>query len=164
MDGKEVVGYHLHSLDSGKSGRYTREQVVFLVGKGQVTNCSGQIYQDKVLLRGVGMSLDDLPVQQEDGGLSRTSSIGRVRRGTSAADAMTQLLIVGTVRSGRETVGYIVQNSGGAQKRVSKADIYKLASAGRIGNARVQNYNGRVILRGVGVALDELPSEDANAR
>lgn len=36
MDGKEVTGYHLQSMDTGKSGRHTREQVVFLVGKGQI--------------------------------------------------------------------------------------------------------------------------------
>ena len=43
MDGKEVTGYHLHSMETGKSGRYSRDQVAYLVGRGQVTNCEGQI-------------------------------------------------------------------------------------------------------------------------
>lgn len=157
MDGKEVTGYHLQSLDSGKSGRYTREQVAYLVGRGQITNCTGQIYQDKLLLRGVGMSLDILPVKQENGDLSRTGNIGKVRKGTSAADAMTQLMIVGTIRNGRNTVGYVLKNSAGATKKGSRADVIKLASEGRIGNARVQNSGDKVILRGVNCNLDELP-------
>ena len=84
MNGSEVTGYHLQSIEQGKSGRYTREQVVYLVGRGQVTNCTGQIYQDKVILRGNGMSLDDLPVKYEDGDTRNMDKVGKVRRGTSA--------------------------------------------------------------------------------
>lgn len=64
MSGKEVTGYILKS-SNGNTNRYSREQVAFLVGRGQVINCDGQIYKDKLLLRGVGISLDDLPVQYE---------------------------------------------------------------------------------------------------
>lgn len=162
MDGKEVTGYHLQSMESGKAGRYTREQVAYLVGRGQVTNCSAQIYQDKLLLRGVGMSLDDLPVQQENGGLSRTDNIGKVRKGTSAADAMTQFMLAGTIVNGRNTVGYVIKNSAGQTKNINRATLIELARGGRIGNARVQESNGKLILRGVGVNLNELPSISAD--
>lgn len=159
MNGKEVTAYHLQSMESGKSGKYTREQVAYLVGRNQITNCIGQIYQDKVLLRGNGMSLEDLPVQQEDGTLSRTDNIGKVRRGTSAQDAMEQFLIVGTIKSGRNTVGYVIQNAGCGIKRIKRQQVIELAKAGKIGNARVQVYQNKELLRGVGVNLDELPSE-----
>lgn len=161
MDGKEVVGYHLQSMESGKSGRYTREQVAFLVGRGQITNCSGQIYQDKVLLRGVGMSLDDLPVKQENGGLTRTDSIGKVRRGTTAADAMTQLMIVRAIIDGRNVVGYTVRNAAGQTKDIGRDMVLSLAKEGRIGNARYQESNGKPILRGVDMNLSELPTVKA---
>lgn len=39
MNGTEVTGYHLQSIETGKAGKFTREQVIFLVGRGQVTNC-----------------------------------------------------------------------------------------------------------------------------
>ena len=156
MDGKEVTGYHLQSLESGKSGRYSREQVAYLVGRGQVSNCEGQIYKDKLLLRGVGVSLDDLPVQQESGAISRTSSIGKVRRGTTGADAMTQLMIVKVIASGRNVLGYVLQNAGGGTKNITRAKVMELAKAGRIGNARYQESNGKPILRGVGVNLNAL--------
>lgn len=158
MDGKEVTAYHLQSIDTGKAGRYSREQVAYLVGRDQITNCIGQIYQDKLLLRGKGMSLEDLPVQQENGTLSRTDNIGKVRRGTSASAAMEQFLIVGTIKSGRNTVGYVIQNAGCGLKRVKRQQVIELAKAGKIGNARVQTYQGRELLRGVGCNLDELPS------
>lgn len=159
MDGKEVTAYHLQSLDTGKSGRYSREQVAYLVGRDQVTNCEGQIYKDKLLLRGVGISLESLPVQQEDGSLSRTGNIGHVRRGTSAQDAMNQYLIVGSLVQGRNTVGYVIQNAGGGQKKISREQLLELARQGKIGNARVQNYQGKSLLRGINCNLDELPVE-----
>ena len=61
MKGPEVIGYELKRLDTGKVGMYPRDQVVYLVGRGQVTNCTGEIYKDRVLLTGKGMSLNDLP-------------------------------------------------------------------------------------------------------
>lgn len=157
MNGSEVTGYHLQSIEQGKSGRYTREQVVYLVGRGQVTNCTGQIYQDKVILRGNGMSLDDLPVKYEDGDTRNMDKVGKVRRGTSAEQAMEQFLIVGTIKNGRNTVGYIIQNAGGAQKEISRDILLRLTAENKIGNARIQNYQGKSILRGVNVNLDELP-------
>lgn len=163
MNGKEVTGYHLQSMDSGKSGRYTREQVAFLVGRGQVTNCEGQIYQDKLLLRGVGISLDSLPVKQENGGLSRTDGIGRVKNGTTAADAMTQFMITSAIVSGRNVIGYVIRNAGGQTKNINRETTLKLAKEGRIGNARVQESNGKYILRGVNTNLNELPTIKAES-
>ena len=160
MDGSEVVAYHLQSLEQGKSGRYTKDQVYYLVGRDQVTNCTGQIYQDKVLLRGKGISLDDLPIKYEDGETKNMEQVGRIKRGTSAEQAMEQFMIVGTVKSGRNTVGYTIQNVGGATKDIDREQLIQLASDGKIGNARVQNSQGRTILRGINVNIDELPSKN----
>lgn len=160
MDGSEVTGYHLQSIETGKSGRYTRGQVCFLVGRGQITNCTAQIYKDTVLLRGNGMSLEDLPIIREDGELRNTDSLGNIRKGTSAVDAINMFNIVGALKSGRNTVGYVLQNAGCGIKKVKRDQVIKLAQEGKIGNARVQNYNGKLILRGINCNLDELPSED----
>lgn len=159
MDGSEITGYHLHSIDTGKEGKYTKSQVCFLVGRGQITNCTAQLYKDTVLLRGNGMSLEDLPVIREDGELRNADGLGKVRKGTSATDAVTMFNIVGTIKSGRNTVGYVIQNAGCGIKKVKRAQVIQLAQQGKIGNARVQNYNGNLILRGINVNLDELPSE-----
>ena len=162
MSGSEVTGYHLQSMEAGKSGKFTREQVCFLVGRGQITNCSGQIHQDKVLLRGVGISLDSLPVQMEDGRLTRTEGVGKIRRNTSAADAMTQAMITHSIVNGRNVVGYMLRNAGGGNIKLPRDKVMELAKAGRIGNARYQESNGKPILRGVGINLNELPTLQVN--
>lgn len=162
MNGTEVVGYHLQSIETGKSGRYSREQVYYLVGRDQVTNCTGQIYQDKVLLRGKGISLDSLPIINEEGELKRAESVGKVRRGTSASQALEQFMVVKLIKDGRNTVGYVIQNAGGATKRISKEEAFKLADSNKLGNARLQNYKGVLSLRGVNTNLDELPIENSD--
>ena len=163
MDGKEVTAYHIQSIDTGKSARCSKEQVCYLVGRGQVTNCSGQIYKDKVLLRGVGISLDSLPVQKEDGSLARTDNVGHVRKGASASDVMTQFKIVGVITQGKNVLGYVIQNAGGATAKISRQKLLEAAKAGKIGNARVQMYQGKAILKGVNCDLKSLPRYEANA-
>lgn len=158
MSGKEVIAYHLYSSETGKGGRYTKEQVCLLVGRGQVVNCDGQIYKDKVILRGIGVSLDSLPVQQDDGTITRTGSIGRVAKGTDGGQAMEQVLIQKAIINGRYTVGYIVSNSAGRLSRVSREQAFELAKNSRIGNARYQESNGKPIIRGVGINLNEIES------
>ena len=163
MDGKRVTGYHLMSTEKDKSGKYTKEQVAYLVGRGQITNCTGQMIKNKdgwsdFLLRATsGASLDSLPVVNEEGKLSRTDAIGHVRRNTSAADAMTQYKIVGVLTMGKNIAGYVIQNSGGGTKKISRAALLEEAKAGRIGNARVQKYDGKYILKGVNCDLSKLP-------
>lgn len=159
MNGKEVVAYHLQDLEKMTDGRYTREQVCYLVGKNQVSNCTGQLYKDKVILRGVGMSLENLPVHQESTGeVSRTDNIGKVRKGSTAQDVMTQFMIVGAITQGKNTIGYVISNAAGETRDVPREQVLELASAGRIGNARVQNYQGKVLLRGVNCNLSQLPT------
>ena len=154
-------------METGKSKRYSKEQVCYLVGRGQVTNCSGRLYKDQVLLEGVGMELKNLPVQQVDGEMSRTDGLGRIKRGTSAADAMSQIQIVMVIvydENAKEVCGYIVQNVGGAKKFVTKEECLRLAQAGRIGNARVNMSNGVPILRSANndASLSSLPKRRAS--
>lgn len=156
MDGTSVTGYQMQSIETGKSGKFTREQAAFLVGRGQVTNCDASIYQDKVIFKGIGVSLESLPIIR-DGKVSNTDRIGHVRRDATPEQAVNQLMISGVIVSGRNTVGYVIRNAGGQEKKIKREDCLKLASQNRLGNARIQNYNGKVILRGVGVNLNELP-------
>lgn len=164
MDGKEVTGYYIESIENNKRAFMTKEQICYLIGRDQITNCTAQLVADDVLLRGKGMSLNDLPIISTDGQLRNTDNLGKVRKGASAEDALNQYLIIGKLTSGRKTVGYMIQNAGCGTKRVSRTDILKLARAGKIGNARVQNYNGSELLRGVGINLDELPAEEIGVK
>lgn len=164
MDGKEAVAYQLQSIDSDKSAQFTREQVCYLVGRDQVTNCEGQLYNGKVLLRGKGVNFDNLPTKQIDGEFKNTESLGRIRKDATAEQVMNQFMLIGTMKQGNNTIGYIVKNAGNATKRLSRAKILELAEQGRIGNARVQRYNGQLLLRGVNCNIDELPSEQVTIK
>jgi len=155
MSGKEVTGYYLQSFESGKRGLYTKEQVAYLVGRDQITNCKGQLYQDKVLLRGVGISLEDLPIINDDG-IKNSDGLGRIRRGTTAEDAINQVNIVALIVEGRNTLGYVVQNAGGGRANVPRNQLLQLARDGKVGNARVQSYRGQLILKGVNCDLTAL--------
>lgn len=156
MDGTSVTGYVMQSIETGKSGKFTREQTALLVGRGQVTNCDATIYQDKVIFKGIGVSLDSLPIIR-DGAVQNTDRIGHVRRDTTPEQAVNQYMLVGVITNGRNTVGYIIRNAGGQQKKIQREDCLRLAKENRLGNARLQSYKGKIILRGVGVNLNDLP-------
>lgn len=63
-DLRDVVGYHIQSLDGTRQKQLSMEQMALLVGKGAIVNVSGQIYKDKLLYRGIGIQLDSLPCKK----------------------------------------------------------------------------------------------------
>lgn len=160
MKGKEVTGYHLQSLETGKQGKYSKEAVAYLVGRDQITNCKAQIYNNELLLRGEGISLESLPVQYEDGSAKNLSGLGHIRRGTEASEAMTQVMVVGICKAHKT---YIVSNVAGAKMEINKAQLIDLAQQGKVGNARVQMYQGKTLLRGINCDFRNLPDMQINA-
>ncbi len=160
MSGTEVTGYHLQSIETGKSGRFTRAQVCYLVGRNQITNCTGSLAKDGVILTGRGMNLASLPsVQENNGKLKNTGEGGRVKRGTSNGAAMEQFTLISSIKAGNRVLGYGVKNYGGAIKKLQLSVVLKLAQSGKINNARLQMWNGKPLLRGVGCNLNSLPVE-----
>jgi len=157
MDGSSVTGYHLLDVN-GEQRRVTREQVIFLVGKGDISNCRGQLHKDDVILRGVGINLNDLPVVNENTGeLKNTANLGRVARGATTEQALAQFMIVGKIIQGNRTIGFTIANAGGATKDISREQAEKLAGRLRIGNARLQEYKGRKIIRLINGKMEDLP-------
>jgi len=157
MDGPTVTGYHLLG-ENGEQRRVSREQLIFLVGKGVITNCKGQFHKDEVLLRGVGINLNNLPVvNDKTGELRRTENIGRIARGATTEQALTQIMIVGRIVKGNKTVGFTVANAGGQTKDISRKTAEELAEKLKIGNARVQEYRGRKIIRLLNGTIEGLP-------
>lgn len=63
MNGKDTIYYVLVSED-GKEMHYSEEQMAFLVGREQVVNVSAQLYKNKILFRGVGCNINELPIRQ----------------------------------------------------------------------------------------------------
>lgn len=61
--GNDTVYYGLIS-ENGKEVKYTEEQMAFAVGRDQVINVKAQLYQDKVLFRGIDCDIKSLPTIQ----------------------------------------------------------------------------------------------------
>ena len=157
MNGKEVDAYQLQDLETGRQLKATREQVAFLVGRRKITNCDGQIYKDKVVLRGKGVSLNSLPVVNQEGNILNSGGIANIRKEDTPEEIMNKLILVGSIMEGSRNIGYKIANTGGATKDIGRGQVMELARTGKLANATVQNYNGKEILRGKGTNLRDLP-------
>lgn len=65
MSGAEVTAYHVAKVGEKSAARLDRDVVAYLAAKGQIVNCKGQLYKGKLILKGVGCRLDQLPSKQE---------------------------------------------------------------------------------------------------
>lgn len=63
--GKEVVAYDVQKVGTREVARYSKEAVIFMIARKQIENCTAQVYNDDILLRGVGISLNQLPSEAE---------------------------------------------------------------------------------------------------
>ncbi len=158
MNGREVSGYHIVGGLEQSGRRITRELLIHLVSRGKIDNCTIQVYNNDIILRGKGISLNDLPIFDEKAGeLRNTGNLGEVKTKTST-DKLEQVMITARIMINNKCVGYEVTNVGGVTKRISRRDVLTLAGDKRIGNARTQQYNGKTLIRGVGVELNQLPT------
>lgn len=166
LNGTEVTSYHLQNLEGGSSGKFSREQVYYLVGRGQVTNCIGRLGPNgTVQLAGRGMKITDLPTQQEDGRINNTEAVGKIRRGETGAAVMDKLTIIAQVPEGRRVVAYWLQNAGKGRIIKSREEVIELAKKNMISNARVQNNNGKILLRAkTGCEINKLPAVDREGK
>ena len=65
LRGNDTIYYGLITAD-GKEVRATEEVMAYYVGRDQVINVKAQLYKDKVLFRGIGCEIRDLPTIQLD--------------------------------------------------------------------------------------------------
>ena len=130
MKGKEVTGYHIQSIETGETCRASKELVCFLTGREQVINCTGQIYHGKVILRGKGICIEDLPIQQESNDFNNTEKI--VKPKTNNNKNTKQYMITGSLIKDEILIGYTIMDVKGAQTRISKIRAIEIMN--KIGN------------------------------
>lgn len=151
---EEPEGYLLRNLGTGEGKKYSRIQVIFLIGRGQVKNMDAQFYNGKVLLRGKDINLKKLDKVQPVADDAKPASLNE-----------KILEVVATIKRGRSSVGYVVKNTMTMEEKPFKRDvIIKMALKKQIVNVAVQrdNVNDTYILRGEGCRLSELPVIDAD--
>ncbi len=162
MSGPEVIAYHLVGED-GTQQKVSRDQLIYLVGRGVIVNLRAQMYGDQLLLRGKNINLNELPVYDEKKGEMRRVEEGpKVKVKDNSGSPLGQMKIIARIKKDTQCIGYMLVDNGGTERKLSRQQVLKLASQGLIGNATVQNNKGTVLLRGVGVDLMKLPVIDAD--
>ena len=159
-------GWHLACSDKSRSGRYTDEQVAFLVGRRDVVNCAGIGIDSYTEEAGVKKANGIYFKDKEGNKLNvATYTLGQVasqQTEESKVKEDTRAIIIGVCKNGKVTTGYIVKNSAGIEKYFDKSVIIAQAKAGNIKNAKVSTYNGKDMLRAVDgqPAIGSLPLMD----
>lgn len=171
MKGTEVVGYHLVSNLTNEQKKVSREQFIYLLGKGLIANCTGQLYSDQVIIRGTnGVNIGALPIYDENKKNIRNSTgiTNVIPKDGKMSDIMNQLTITARLMNGRENIGFELKNYGGSIARYTREQVLNLAEKRLITNATVQNLNdkgvNKKILRGAGVELRNLPKIEMGVR
>ena len=129
---------------------YNRETTAYLVGRGQVTNFKGYIYNSELRLRGVEVRLESLPT-------------GRDVMDKPIEELAKMINILAEIVDGKKTIGYIVRYINGEQKNLKLEDVIEAAKNGNVINARLKRtLSGKMVLEGIGCNLSELYKWDYN--
>lgn len=159
MNGSSVTAYHIVGTD-GRSMKASKELVAYFAGKGMITNARIQTNTDdgSISLRGVGISLNDIPVLNERTGEIRQRHGGEVigKVGVGKIDN-SKFEIAARLFVGPTLVGYVLRDNEGRERKLDRSTVIKFAKDNRILNAKVTQSNGTDVLRGTTVAIDELP-------
>lgn len=161
-NGVQIVAWELQATDESRSFICAKDTLAFLVGKGLVDNCKGVGIRGYKTLEdgtreaqgayfiGKDCNLASLPVfDNVTKKFRNTDGVGHVRRDDTATSVMNKVLLIGVVKHGRVIDGYVAKNSAGAKRFLSREEVIRRAKEGKIGNARVQQYNGRDLLRSI---------------
>ena len=154
LNGVKVVGYVIMDKNTKIVRVISKEETDYLVMNKAVDNCIGQIYEGKVLLKGLNCKLIDLPNYGLDGRLI-TKEISQTEKNQA------YLSITARIMKGKSTIGYVIYglgNSGEAmEKNIEREKVLTLAQEGKLTNARAQKFNNKLLLRGVNCELAQLP-------
>lgn len=172
MDGQKIIGYHLVGED-GSQAQESRERVIWLIGKGIISNMRIQVGNDgEVILRGKGINLNNLPVYDPNKDKYRNTESSQqvansgvpVRKSTvDSISPMGQYTITHRIMYKNRCLGYQLTDHSGSVARKKRDDVIKLAVQKLISNAIAQRYTKNaeskpeLILRGVNCDLGKLP-------
>lgn len=163
--GNEITAYALTNTSDGTTKKYSKEQVVLLVGRGQVDKVDGQVYKDDVLLRGIGgFSINKLPTKVDMDAIENTDEASETVAGepnpSTYFDVPPILRLDAVAKRGRSVIAYLVFNKmKNTSKALSRQKVIKLASEKKIENAYTQKDSrseGGLLLRGLGCSLNDL--------
>ena len=158
MEGSRVSAYCLED-DNGKVEPYTREQTIYLVARGDVSNCKAQLGEKTVVLSGYPTPLRDLPVldlktmqTRNNDGMDKPTKVN-----TNKLGQWNIVALVVADNDKRMIGGYIIQSANGDKRTVSADNCRQLIKNRQIGNARLNMYNGKALIRAKEGNFNNLP-------
>lgn len=172
VDGNKVLGYHLVG-DDGSQSRETRERIIWLIGKGIISNMRTQVDEDgNILIRGKGVNLNTLPKfdvakqKYSNSNISQEVANSKVDISKSTVDnidKMGQYKILRRIMYKNNCLGYEVQDYSGKITKMKRDNVINFAMQKLICNAEARKYidsgsnTPKITLRGVGCELSKLP-------
>lgn len=167
MTGSSVAGYEIQDKATGQNLTRSRGQVCLLVGAGRIENCDARIDKDRVILIGVGINIDELPVcrlKKDKNTANVIESVKDTHSNGSKEDIpdfkkydITKRFEKKSETGRYKTVGYGLRNINGNEIPAKVSDVYKLCKTGMVRNATAQLLHGEILLRGVDCKLRDLP-------
>lgn len=158
VDGVKVIGYILlNRLNNQKEIRYTNDVKSLAINKN-IYNCSAQVYDGKIILKGINCKLSQLDKYDING-----NKIDKQIKNNKKQNK-PNIMIVGRIMDNRNIIAYVVKYIKDSQVReisLEKDKVIELASKGKIINATTQMLDGKIILRGLGDNLSKLPLHKA---
>lgn len=150
--GTTVVAYMINDRTNNSKSKLEKCIIEQLALNKQIYNCTAQVYENIVNLKGINCKLSKLPKYTEDGKI--IEDVDKPKK-----KVVPDLKIVGKVQSGRSIVAYVIAplNDSSKLMKLSKDNVLQLAQDGRLSNAKVQMNNGDIMLRGAsGFNLSQL--------
>lgn len=150
--GTTVLAYVLRDKTNNSKGVLEKGTVEQLALNKQIYNCTAQIYNNIVNLKGINCKLNQLDKFNMDGSPVREDTKKKKK-------IVSDLKIVGKVQNGRTVSEYVVIDLNDPDKlmKIPRNLVLELAQDGRFSNATVQMNNSKLMLRGVqGQNLSEL--------
>lgn len=148
-----VTAYILKDRRNNQTQAIEKSIVEQLALNKQIYNCTGQIYNNIVNLKGINCKLSKLPKYDTHGNkIPECETITPTKK-------MGDLKLIGKIQNGRVVKAYVVcaVNDESKQKIISREQILNLARTGRIINAKSQRNGTEILLRGNnGFSLSQL--------
>lgn len=142
--GTHIAGYVLKDKTLNTMHTMDKGIVEQLALNKQIYNCTGQIYNNIVNIKGINCKLSKMPRFDWYG-----NRVCDVKIDTRQEEA--DLKLVGKVTTGRTVSDYIVApiSEPSKQMKIPKDMVVQLVQDGRIINAKCQFNGGEVMLRGI---------------
>lgn len=151
-EGVNILGYMVQDMITGNAGICDRKHVEMMALNKTIENVTAQVYNGKVIMKGLNCKLSELPKYDKNGNL-----IVAAQKQPAVTE---EIIITDRIGDGKTITGYVVAliNNGVkcSEARLSRDKVMELARDGKIANARVQMSNGKPVLRGVKCELAKL--------